>query len=506
MSDLDENLTSILSSLIDTDAIEVPNTAGLPDDSSFNDSRLDFDNLASCCITGNDASLHQTSDENENVSSLLESHLDELSQEQNNTDIVESTAENLDNVTPFDHLMDKPIESLLETTTVEFISQECPEAQISLAEKVPDSQIKTTELNLPLNETDEILEDAQHRTSNISNGIENIDSTIYSNIELNTTSSQCQGTLNAESNGRQTIEEHNEIETNGRIPEICETDGNIENQSCEGENGSGEEQPCETIIADEIVCENPSKDTISKNEIRKRRRILVYNDGDSEASELGEERERLLQSKSPTPTNRSVELRNDENQYDQLNNEHSNLSNDDIIDENYIRVPNEKPGPKSKKQSTHLYNALKAKALLESAIVIPARKKKKKRVIDSDDEYSSTALNKPIASVDDIGLIPEDNDIQTPFNVSIEFGKKSSFVYVKKEDDVDSIPVITTFPLKSEINDQRVNVIHEPAFVKVEPLSRNRAQPKNEKHNANNNRRSHNKNEPRDIFGISLNA
>lgn len=507
MSDLDENLTSILSSLIDTDAIDVPNTAGLPDNSSFNDSRLDFDNLASCCITGNDASLHQTSDENENVSSLLESHLDELSQEGNNTDIVEPTAENLDDVTPFDRLMDKPIDSLLETTTVEFISQECPEAQIPLAEKVLDSQIIATESHSPLNAIDETLEDANHRTSNTlnSNGTEIMVSTSYTNIEeVNITSSQCHGTLNAESNGRQTIDEHNEIESNGQTPEICESDVNIENQPYEGENSSGEEEPCETIIADEIVSETPSKDTISKNEIRKRRRILVYNDGESEGSELEEARERLLQSKSPTPSNHSVELRHDENQCDLLNNEHSSLSNDDTVDDNYIRDPNEKPGPKSKKQSTHLYNALKAKALLESAIVIPARKKKKKRVIDSDDEYSINALNQPIASVDDIGLIPEDNNIQTPFNVSIEFEQKSSFVYVKKEDDVDSKPSITTFPLKNEIYDERANnnVVHEPAFVKVEPLSRNKILLKS----ANNNRRSLRKKEPKDIFGISLNA
>lgn len=264
--------------------------------------------------------------------------------------------------------------------------------------------------------------------------------------------------------------------------------------------GSDEEEPCETIIADDIFSGIP---TVSKNEIRKRRRILVYNDGESGGSELEKERERLLQSKSPTPSNRSVD---DENQYDQWNNEHSILSNDDIIDDSYIRDLNEKPGPKSKKQSTHLYNALKAKALLESAIVIPARKKKKRRVIDSDDEYSSNALNQPIASVDDIGLVPDDNNIQTPLNVSIE---RSSFVYVKKEeDDIDSKPVIITFPLKNEIIDEGANnnAVHEPAFVKVEPLSRIKTQIKTGKHSTNNNRRSHKKKEPKDIFGISLNA
>ncbi|XP_055324648.1 MATH and LRR domain-containing protein PFE0570w-like [Sitodiplosis mosellana] len=498
MSDLDENLTSILSSLIDTDGIEAPNTGELPDNSSFTDSRLDFDNLASC-ITGNDASLHQDSDEN--VSSLLESHLNELSQVENSTDITDSTAENLDDVTPFD--LDKPIESLLETTSAEFISQECPETQNSLTEKVLNSQIISTTLNSPLNETEEIFEDAYHRSSNgNSNGKDNIDSTSQSNIEYNSPSSQSHGAFNAESNEIQTLNELNEIETS-QIPDIFEPNSDVENQGAENQSCSGEEGPCEMITADEIVSEVSSKDAISKNEVKKRRRILVYNDGNSGGSELEEERERLLQSKSPTPSNHSAELGENENQIDQFNNEDSNH-----LYNNYIRDPNEKPGPKSKKQSTHLYNALKAKALLESAIVIPARKKKKKRVIDSDDEYSDSALNQPIASVDDIGLISEDNNIQSLFNVSIEFEQNSSTVYVKKEYDADLKPIISKLCLKNELDDERAkdDVVIEPAFIKVEPLCRTTTQVKIEKHNANNNRRSHKRKEPKDIFGISLNA
>lgn len=507
MSDLDENLTSILSSLIDTDGIEAPNTGELPDNSTFNDSRLDFDNLANC-ITGNDASLHQTSDEN--VSSLLESHLNELSQAEDSTDIAESTAENLDDVTPFD--LDKPIESLLETTSAEFISQECPETHISLDEKVLDSQLITTNLNSPLNATEEILNDTQDCIDTInSNGVENTISISQSDVELSSRSIQCHVAFNAESNERETLNALNEIETNGQIPDIFESQPSVENQSYEEVNGSDENEPCEMIISDEIVTELSAKVTIPKNEKRKRRRILVYNDGESESSELEEERERLLQSKSPTPSNHSsAESEENENHHDRLINEHANLSNDDLIDDNYIRDPNEKPGPKSKKQSTHLYNALKAKALLESAIVIPARKKKKKRVIDSDDEYNSSALNQPIASVDDIGLVPDDNNIQMPFNVSIDFDQKNSIVYVKKEDDVESKLIVTNFPLKNEFEVDRTNagddVIHEPAFVKVEPLSRISTQIKMEKHNAYNNRRSHKRKEPKDIFGISLNA
>lgn len=503
MSELDENLTSILSSLIDTDGIEAPNTGELPDNSSFTDSRLDFDNLASC-ITGNDASLHQTSDEN--VSSLLESHLNELEQTEN-TDIVESTTENLDDVTPFD--LDKPIESLLETTSSEFISQVCPETEISIGEKALESQIISRNLNSPLDETKEILDDAQPILNAInSNRIEETNSTSQLNIEQISPFSQCHETFNAKANETQTLNELNE--TNGQTTEIIESNSDIENQgiehqSCDG-IGSGEEEPCETITADTLANNIPSMDSNSKQEHKKRRRILVYNDGKSDSSELDEERERLMQSNSPTFSHHSeAELEEDEN--DRLNVEHSNLSNDDHdnIDDDYIRSPDEKPGPKSKKQSTHLYNALKAKALLESAIVIPARKKKK-RVIDSDDD---SALNQPIASVDDIGLITEDNNIQMPFNVSIEIEQKSSIVYVKKEDDIDididTKPIINNLPLKHELNDERVNV-HEPAFVKVEPLSRTAIQVKMERHNANNNRRSHKRKESKDIFGISLNA
>lgn len=506
MSELDENLTSILSSLIDTDVIEAPNTGELPDNSSFTDSRLDFDNLASC-ITGNDASLHQTSDEN--VSSLLESHLNELEQSEN-TDIVESTTENLDDVTPFD--LGKPIESLLETTSSEFISQECNETEISIGEKTLDSEIISTSLNLPLHGTKEILDVSQPIVNALnSNGIEDTNSTSQSNIEQSSTFSQCHETFNDKANETQTLNELNEA--NGQTSEIIESNSDIENQGIEHQScdaiGSGEEEPCEIITADTIANDILSIDSNSKQEQKKRRRILVYNDGESDSSELDGERERLLQSNSPTLSHHSeTELPEDEN--DRLNDEHLNLSNDEHIDDDYIRSPNEKPGPKSKKQSTHLYNALKAKALLESAIVIPARKKKK-RVIDSDDEFGDFALNQPIANVDDIGLITEDNNIQMPFNVSIEIEQKNSIVYVKKEDDIDidididTKPIINNLPMKHELDDERANV-NEPAFVKVEPLSRTAIQVKMEKYNANNNRRSHKRKEPRDIFGISLNA
>lgn len=491
MSDLDENLTSILSSLIDTDGIEAPNTSELVDNTSFNDSRLDFDNLANC-ITGNDASLHQSSDEN--VSSLLESHLSELSQSEN-TSIVESTAENLDDVTPFD--LDKPIESLLESTSTEFIPHDCSESQSLIIEKETDSQtiaiISQNEIQGSSVNISPVLDAFNINEIEVSNHIN------QSNTEHSSNSNQCNeafnaGTCDQLNNDEPVLSHPNEIDTNGQVTENVESNSDIENQVNQSvversdieavEIISGIEETGETIIADEITPhDNLAKEAAPKHEVKKRRRILLCDDGESDNSDLAEERERLLQSKSPTP------MRDDDNQNDHiteaahLNDEYTHLSNyqNDDDEDNYVRDPTEKPGPKSKKQSTYLYNALKAKALLESAVVIPARKKKK-RVIDSDDE---STLNQPIDSVDDIGLIPDDNNVQTPFEVTI-----------KSEFEIETI--VSKVRIKNEVN--------EPAFIKVEPISRIKSQIKIEPLNINYHRRSHRKKESKDYFGIPLNA
>lgn len=471
MSDLDENLTSILSSLIDTEVIEAPSATELTDASTFNSSRLDFENLASC-ITGSDASLHQCSDDN--VSSLLESHLNELAQTEN-ASIVEAAAQQLDDVTPFD--LDKPIESLLETGPTAFTSQECSESQIPIVDESAELQSASNELST--------IQDAT------SNELENEISNDLSQIEVVPTFLPNQSN-HIEADEVLILTAPDEIEeVNGPTQEIFESTAGIENESDQpgvDENNldeavANEVERIETIIADQIVDETLSKESNSKSEVKKRRRILVYNDEDSDNSELEEERGRLLQSKSPSPS--PVRQSGDIENQNTLPNDADHIAGE----EDYIRDPNEKPGPKSKKQSTYLYNALKAKALIESAIVIPARKKKK-RVIDSDDEYGDSVLNQPIASVDDIGLIPDDSNPIMPFDVSIESEQK--------EIEADTEPKIR---VKSDL-------IGEPAsgLIKIESLSRSTTQAKMEKYHAINNKRNHREKEPEDIFGTPLNA
>lgn len=494
MSDLDENLTSILSSLIDTEGIETPNATELTDNSAFNGSRLDFDNLASC-ITGNDASLHQGSDEN--VSSLLESHLNDLSQTEN-ASIVEATTEHLDDVTPFD--LDKPIESLLESGPSEFISQECSDAQLSVVEKSVEIQCVSNELSLT--------------ESQIQSDLENVQSIL--NI-CNQNAGEASNSLHESNETEKNVNEVNcsltsshlteEIESNGQLQGNIESNLEIEdhaNQSTNRNDLDGEvlrgDEPCETIIADE----NATRGAIPSHVGKKRRRILVYNDSDN--SELDEEREKLRQSKSPTPSHRSTE-QDGEIQKNRTNDEYSNASNDERDEkcedvDDYVRDPNEKPGPKSKKQSTYLYNALKAKALLESAVVIPARKKKK-RVIDSDDEYNDSIRNQPIASVDDIGLIPDDNNL-LPFDVATEGELEISTCLVESE----SAPTADEIQVRNElVTIADKEIVDAKPFIKKEGLSRAVTQAKMEKYHVSDYQRlSHKQKESKDNFGLPLNA
>lgn len=491
MSDLDENLTSILSSLIDTEGIETPNAAELTDSSAFNGSRLDFENLASC-ITGNDASLHQSSDEN--MSSLLESHLNELSRAEN-ASIVEATAEHLDDVTPFD--LDKPIESLLESGPSEFISQECPDSQLSVVEKSVEIQNVSNDLSLTENEIQSDLENVQ---SILNTCIQNSDDVSNSLNASNETEKNVNG-LNCNLMTSHLMEE---IETNGQsrgIQENIELNAEIEQHANQSTNRNDleeelvrEEEPCETIIADE----NSAKGAIQSNDGKKRRRILVYNDSDN--SELEDEREQLRRSKSP-PSHCSTE-QGGEIQKNLSNDEYSNASND-VREEkledgdDYVRDPHEKPGPKSKKQSTYLYNALKAKALLESAVVIPARKKKK-RVIDSDDEYNDSVRNQPIASVDDIGLIPDDNNP--------EGDPKSPTCLIESESKPDAGENRVSNELSSGLRIADREIIDAKPFSKKDGLSRAVTQAKMEKYHVSDYRRSHKKKELKDNFGLPLNA
>lgn len=339
MSDL-ENLTSILSDLIDTDGIEASNATELTDATNFNRSRLDFGNLANC-ITGSDASLHQCSDEN--VSSLLESHLNELTQTEN-TSIVETATEQLDDVTPFD--LDKPIESLLESESSEFISQECSHPQLTIVDKPDDLQSASCLLNTINDHANghTILNACNENADEISKDFNQ--SELESNL-LPHQSNQNDFSDNLELNSLVAVECE-------QIAENIET--NIEDECNQpvadpvDEEIQNDDEQCETIIADHVVNETLLSEVCSKPESKKRRRILVYNDEDSDDNELEEERERLLQSKSPTPVRQLTETIVD-NQNDLSNNGKLNVTDaeqaDHIDDEvDYIRDPFEKPGPK----------------------------------------------------------------------------------------------------------------------------------------------------------------
>lgn len=86
-------------------------------------------------------------------------------------------------------------------------------------------------------------------------------------------------------------------------------------------------------------------------------------------------------------------------------------------------VKNEKPGPRSKKASTQLLMELQARALLQSAIVIPVAvpvdgKKRKMRILESDDDedvnLTAAATGGAVAvadSLDDIGIEAEQIDL-----------------------------------------------------------------------------------------------
>lgn len=585
MSDIDENLSSILSSLIDADGIETSHSVDLVDSNG-----LHYGNLANC-ITGNDASLHQTSDEN--VSTLLETHLNQLSRSVT-ASIVDTTADVLHDVSEFD--LDKPIESLLESTPSDFISHaECVHGPLSIDHKSAVLADVTGDL-IPLHSdalndlghiqsvldvcnhhvveicTDFIPTDlvvhrhtfsTQNYTLNdrsmtisldgiVINGelqdVIEADDIICNTIECNPPYSEEIASQLLENGEKEVIDlipeeviapleaavveenaiepnaiELNAIEENAIEPNAIEATvvgtavvdpsaielNTIEPNAIEAvklaaveeekviENANKENR--ETIVADQVINDEQTTDAN-----KKRRRILVYNDGISDNSELEAEREKLPKSKSPTPQR---EIPSIENQSQPSNAEHSNTNtvNDDQIgghnestetngehadgeyaEVGYIRDPDEKPGPKSKKQSTYLYNALKAKALLESAIVIPARKRKK-RVFDSDDEFNESTLNQPIDSVDDIGLITEDNHLM-PLNVTIETEQKLLFVSERRPFEFSTRKVSRT----------------KDGYGK-DSLSRSTTQAKMEKYHAHH-RRGRKKKESKDYFDMPLNA
>lgn len=143
---------------------------------------------------------------------------------------------------------------------------------------------------------------------------------------------------------------------------------------------------------------------------RKKRRRIVNDDDESADEEI--DRNCLLRDSSPMSFTATESI-------------HANPSVEDeeiMAAEQELEnlVKNERPGPKSKKASTHMIKELQARALLRSAIVIPAAvdiKKRKNRILDSDEEADKSDLN-----VDDIGLPDspaDDIDVKVPLPLLI---------------------------------------------------------------------------------------
>lgn len=167
---------------------------------------------------------------------------------------------------------------------------------------------------------------------------------------------------------------------------------------------------------------------------------------------------------------------------------------------------------------------MRAKALIESAFVIPAQKKRK-RIIDSDDENSSE-WNPAATSVDDIGMIdselvqlteqeePQKTENEVPVvsvkseiaqTNNIEGGPSESPARVQlAKPPPYSIPVVIDLVnVKDEPND-------EPSYVPMTNHSRRTIQVKIEKQNVNNllpkKTEFESKKTKKDIFDTPLNA
>lgn len=157
-------------------------------------------------------------------------------------------------------------------------------------------------------------------------------------------------------------------------------------------------ESAEAIIADEYILTELPEHTESNNRRKRRRRILMYNDGQSsESSDFDEDREKI---RSPSPSN-SLPSIVDSNLKSGSDSEYD--SNDSMCN---IIIENERPGPRSSKQSTKILNEIDARTLLKNAVIIPIQSdatKRKKRIIDSDDEDNDDDIRSQV-SLDDIGI------------------------------------------------------------------------------------------------------
>lgn len=191
-------------------------------------------------------------------------------------------------------------------------------------------------------------------------------------------------------------------------PDESDDAGRIEEEDDEGEFigvGSVESSvECDADTGEAIISDPHTNFPLTNSHRKNRRRILIYNDGQSsENSENEDEREAILRSQSP------IETPLQPNSNESVTEISLPIIPDKLDD---IVIANERPGPKSMKQSTRILKEMQTRALLQSAVVIPAQAKKKKRIIDSDDDEIDNGVNvmQVETNVDDIGAIADDND------------------------------------------------------------------------------------------------
>lgn len=408
MSDLDENLTSILSSIVENESIDHAHPLATANNG------LNLPSLTSANANDENARLKDI----ESITKSLQRAEDQLKQSQ-----LEQQANGCEALVP--SLSTELLSGVLDDS--EAIAKLIDQEPIKgIAESVLGASIA---FDNDLHSLSAIIRLPSHQQCAIIN-LPAIDELTHSNVAIEQFTENFGITVNA-NNGRNDGIENIENDGNCTNPSYAECEAIIESIEINSEfsiliDQSENDALAETLTTDRISRNKSSKDihNSTKSTRTQRRRICVFNDSDSESelelekSPISNEIEESTQkTSSATILDVLPNLNSDpsdiENEYVSLTEPSS--SDDETNDADAFAIPNERPGPKSKKPSTILSAALKAKALLQSAVVIPANNKKKNRIIESDDEPTTT----PTISVDDIGLIGDDNST-IPVDVAFE--------------------------------------------------------------------------------------
>lgn len=174
------------------------------------------------------------------------------------------------------------------------------------------------------------------------------------------------------------------------------------------------------------------KERLKRTVQRRRRRYFVYSsESDSDCAHLIDiyRNRRILHETSSIDTDIEQGAHPDEPIYQNLlpsdnETEYASLIEPNAGEQEPTALPvvdaiciNERPGPKSKKPSTLLAAAMRAKKLLKSAIIIPARSSCcKKPISESDEDF----LANTTISLDDIGMVGDDNNLSLPADMRFE--------------------------------------------------------------------------------------